>query len=72
MSEALDMLIGMVGGVVVGFAVTVLGFRACGLEPTTVLRAAILDACGPCDHEAECGAFECVVGKEGWQRKVKP
>ncbi len=62
MSEAIDMLIGMTFGVVVGFALALVmvGPRE---------DAAIRGACGPCDHEAECGAFECVVGKEGWQRK---
>ncbi len=64
MSEAIDMLIGMTFGVVVGFALALVmvGPRE---------DAAIIHACGPCDHEAKCGAFGCVVGKEGWQRKVK-
>ncbi len=62
MNTAIDMLVGMLFGVVVGFALALvlIGPRE---------DAAIIHACGPCDHEATCGAFECVVGKEGWQWK---
>lgn len=59
-----EVLLWIVSPLVVAFVV---GFL---VGATSTKQLHIKDACGPCDHVAECGSYRCEAGKEGW--RVQP